>query len=244
MKGQFMKRNYDLREILLFSGLSDSEIQSIKKFSSVRNYSKGEIIFFDTEPYTGIYGILDGIVKIYKMSDEGREHIMHLEYPGNTFGDVPMFENISESDSSEMTYPANSMALDNDTVVVKVPVKPFTEFIKSNNEVSLKMLSAFAKRLRFLNNHIGSITLGDVSKRLSRYLLSEYEKSTGHNGKNPSKQDSVDLRISKYDLASHLGTITETLSRVFKKLQNENIIEVKGKTIIINDISLLRMSAK
>ena len=234
-------KNYDLKKIFLFSNLNDAETDSIKAFSSLKRFSKGEIIFFDTEPYTGIYGILEGIVKIYKISREGREHLIHIEHPGSTFGEVPMFENFSGIIEKERTYPANAMALDSETVVIKIPVKPFTDFIKQNNDACLKMLSSFAKRLRFLNTHIENLTLGDVTKRLSIYIITEYEKKLSKCG---SATKSLELGISKYDLASHLGTVNETLSRVFKKLQNENILEVKGKIIEIKDVPALKRYAK
>ena len=148
-----------------------------------------------------------------------------------------MFENFSGITEKERTYPANAMALDAGTVVVKIPVKPFTEFIKQNNDACLKMLSSFAKRLRFLNTHIENLTLGDVTKRLSIYLVTEYDKKISSNS---PVTKSLELGISKYDLASHLGTINETLSRVFKKLQNESILEVRGKTIDIIDFPALK----
>lgn len=234
-------KNYDLKKIFLFSNLNDAEADSIKEFSSLKKFSKGEIIYFDTEPYTGIYGIFEGNVKIYKISKEGREHLLHIEHPGSTFGEVPMFENFSGIFEKERTYPVNAMALDTETVVVKIPVKPFIDFISQNNDACLKMLSSFARRLRFLNSHIENLTLGDVTKRLSIYLITEYEKTLNPRS---SGVKSLELRISKYDLASHLGTVNETLSRVFKKLQNESILEVKGKMIDIIDFSALKKYAK
>lgn len=234
-------KNYDLKKIFLFSNLNDAEINSIMEFSSLKKYSKGEIIFFDTEPYSGIYGIFEGNVKMYKISKEGREHLLHIEQPGSTFGEVPMFENFSGIIEKGRAYPANAMALDTETIVVKIPVKPFTDFIRHNNDACLKMLSSFARRLRFLNSHIENLTLGDVTKRLSIYLITEYEKKLNPNY---SGAKSLELGISKYDLASHLGTVNETLSRVFKKLQNENILEVKGKMIDIIDFSGLKKYAK
>ena len=182
---------------------------------------------------------------IYKISKEGREHIIHLEYTGSTFAEVPMFEKDSDVKFSELTYPANAMAIEEKTVVIKVPVKPFLELTKRNTDICLKMLASFAKRLRFLNKHIESITLDDVTKRLSKYLLVEM-------GKEPTSKDKlktiqinfIELDISKYDLASHLGTITETLSRALKKLQSENMIEVNGKRIAIKDLTALRNYTK
>lgn len=226
-----MKTVYDINKIFLFSGLDERELQLIKDFSTIKAYEKGEIIFFETEPFLGFYGVISGLVKIYKISKEGREHIIHLEYPGSTFAEVPMFENDEENDLTNITYPANAMAIEENTVVIKVPVKPFLEFIHRNTDICLKMLASFAKRLRFLNSHIESMTLDDVSKRLAKYLLVEFAKKG---------REYIDLEISKYDLASHLGTITETLSRALKKLQTEGIIEVNGKKINIKDLAALK----
>jgi CRP/FNR family transcriptional regulator len=238
-----MKPANDISKIFLFSGLNEKEIQLIKDFSTIKTYKKGEVIFFETEPFLGFYGVIDGLVKIYKISKEGREHIIHIEYPGSTFAEVPMFETNAEKSISDLTYPANAMAIEENTVVIKVPVKPFLEFMKQNSDICFKLLSSLAKRLRFLNNHIESVTLDDVSKRLAKYLLIEIE----HPQKEKSKfinENFIELEISKYDLASHLGTITETLSRSLKKLQANNIIEVNGKKIVIKDLSALRNSTK
>ena len=238
-----MKPAIDIDKIFLFSELNETERQLIKDFSSIKSYNKGEVIFFETEPYFGFYGVIEGLVKIYKISKEGREHILHIEYPGSTFAEVPMFENNVENIITEMTYPANAMAIEHNTVVIKVPVKPFLEFTKHNSDICFKLLSSLAKRLRFLNTHIESVTLDDVSKRLAKYLLIEIEHPKKE--KNKLKHENlIELEISKYDLASHLGTITETLSRALKKLQANNIIEVDGKKIVIKDLTALKNSTK
>ena len=102
------------------------------------------------------------------------------------------------------------------------------------------MLSGFAKRLRHLNHHIEELTLKDVTKRVAGFILTEY------NNRRKSKTETephIKLLISKADLAAYLGTIIETLSRTFKKLQDENIIDVDGKKIIIKDLGKLKETA-
>lgn len=238
-----MKSANDINKIFLFSGLDEKELSLIKDFSNIKNYNKGEVIFFETEPYPGFYGVIEGLVKIYKISNEGREHIIHIEYPGSTFAEVPMFEKNSEKSLSDLRYPANAMAIEENTVVIKVPTKPFLGFMKQNTDICFKLLSSLAKRLRFLNTHIESVTLDDVSKRLVKYLLTEMEQP--QNEKNKFKNENfIELEISKYDLASHLGTIKETLSRALKKLQANNIIDVNGKKIVIKDLAALKNSTK
>jgi CRP/FNR family transcriptional regulator len=243
--------NKDLKNIFLFSELSEEELNEIRSFSHLKKFDKGEILFFDSEPYSGFYCTLDGAVKLYKISSEGKEHILHIIYPYNTFAEVPIFENYGEVVKNNATYPLNAMAIEDNTVVIIIPARPLLNFLENNPKLYLKMLSTLSKRLRFLNNHIENLTLLDVKKRLSKYLL-EKLKEAELNKENIEKKkgiklkkiNSIELSISKNDLSSHLGTILETLSRTFKKLQDEKIIEVDSKKITILDFQKLKEISK
>jgi CRP/FNR family transcriptional regulator len=230
-----------IKSIFLFSDLEDSDLEKIKSFASFKKFKKGEILFFDSEPYRGFYCVLDGAIKLYKISPEGREHIIHIVYPGNIFAEVPLFDNFNEIKKNEVVYPINAMALDDENEVIIIPALPFMEILEKDKTICMKMLANFSRRLKIMNKHIASVTLQDVKKRLAQYILSEYENSktnlkpdilTHHKSKTVLKEY-IELSISKYDLASLLGTILETLSRTFKKLQEEKVIEVEGKRIYI-----------
>jgi CRP/FNR family transcriptional regulator, dissimilatory nitrate respiration regulator len=230
-----------IKYIFLFSELETSEIEKIRAFSSLKKYKKGEILFLESEPYGGFYCLLEGTVKLFKISKEGREHIVHLVYPGNIFAEVPLFDNYSDVKNNQVEYPINAMAIEDDTEVIIIPSAPFMNILDNNKDVCLKMLANFSKRLKILNKHITSVPLQDVKKRLAQYLLSELENQelhskkevTAHNKVKQPSEEFIELSISKYDLASLLGTILETLSRSFKKLQEEEIIKVNGKRIYI-----------
>jgi len=222
----------EISKVFIFSSLNEEELTEIEKIIRIRIYNKGETIFFDTEPYNGFYIVLKGLVKIYKISKDAKEHILHLITPNNSFAEVPLFENSDQILRGEARYPANSMALEDYTEVMKVSAEPFLKIIEKNNKLLLKMLSGFAKRLRSLNQHIEEIALKDVTKRVAGFILSEYSKKP--------ENSYIELSISKNDLASYLGTILETLSRTFRKLHEDQIIEVDGKTIHITDIKGLK----
>lgn len=98
------------------------------------------------------------------------------------------------------------------------------------------MISGLAKKLRLMNKHIESISL-DVPKRLAKYLLEQFNSDT------ETGKKYIELPISKHDLSSYLGTIDETLSRTFKKFQDEGIIKVSGKKIYITDKKVLQKFA-
>jgi CRP/FNR family transcriptional regulator len=230
-----------LIKVPVFSGLDGNELLLLKEITRVKMFNKGDIIFFDTEPYLGFYAVTAGLVKIYKISKDAREQILHIVHPYNTFAEVPLFENPDEINEGNFRYPANAMAIEDGTEVVLIPAQKFTLMLQSNPKICLKMLSGFAKRLRHLTRHIEELTLMDVTKRVVNFIFNEYKKQPGQ-GKGAPVQ--ITLDISKNDLASYLGTIIETLSRTFKKLQDEGIIEVEGKKIIISDLEKLKMLTK
>lgn len=225
-----------LKKYYLFSGLDDSELKIFSNIIREKQYDKGDMIFFDTEPYIGFYIVEVGSVKIFKISPDGREHILHIITPGNSFAEVPLFESYGKVGNEGFAYPANAMALENDTLVFRVPSNEFINLIEENTGLCLKMLSGFAKRMRYLTRHIEEMTLKDVTKRVAGFLITEYVNS----GRN---DNTIDLNISKNDLASYLGTILETLSRTFKKFQDIGLIDVEGKTIHIKDLNELKKLA-
>jgi CRP-like cAMP-binding protein len=222
----------NLKKVYIFSGLDDNELDTLSKIVKQKTFNKGDIIFFDTEPYLGFYITVTGLVKIYKISKDGKEHILHLISSFNTFAEVPLFENFNEIFEDSFRYPANAMALEDDTRVILIPARQFRELLESNTKICIKMVSGFAKRLRHLNHHIEELTLKDVTRRVAGYILTEQNKAKDN--------DSISLNISKNDLAAYLGTIPETLSRTLKKLQDEEMIAVDGKVIKICDMERLK----
>lgn len=225
----------NLKKVYIFSGLDQAELETLSGIVKQKTFNKGDIIFFDTEPYLGFYITVTGLVKIYKISKDGKEHILHLIPAYNTFAEVPLFENFNEIFEESFRYPANAMALEDDTRVLLIPARPFRELLESNTKICIKMVSGFAKRLRHLSQHIEELTLKDVTKRVAGYILKEV--------KNSKVTGTISLNISKNDLAAYLGTIPETLSRTLKKLQDEEMITVEGKVINICDMEKLKESA-
>lgn len=221
-----------LKNVHLFSDLNEEELEKIYSRSDIKTFGKGEMIFFDTEPYQGFHIVLEGSVKIFKISRDGREIIIHFVYPFNTFAEVPLLEQFEKIKKDEFSYPANAMSLENNTKLVLIRANTFYSLVEKNKIMCLKMMSGLAKRLRHLNGYIESITL-DVPKRLAKFILTEQKKILSEN------KNHIELNISKHDLAAYLGTIDETLSRALKKLQDDNLIEVDGKNIKIKDKAAL-----
>jgi CRP/FNR family transcriptional regulator, dissimilatory nitrate respiration regulator len=226
--------NFDketIKNIPLFSELDTTELNQILKFSFTKNYNKNELIFSDGDKYTGFFIVLKGKVKVYKLSPSGKESVLHIFRPFDEFAEVPLFEQLSK-------YPVNAQTIE-DSLLFFIPNNEFLNFIHANPKISFKIIAGFAKKLVALTKKIESLTLSDIPNRLARYIIEEYNK----NHKLISAKPYITLSISKANLAGFLGTITETLSRTFKKFQDESLIEVKGKKIyIINYPALNELS--
>jgi CRP/FNR family transcriptional regulator len=229
-----------LKKVYFFTGLNDDELEKLNAISRLKKFQKGDIIFFDTEPYLGFYFVLNGMVKIYKISKDGKEHILHIIGPYNTFAEVPLFENFGSIFENEFRYPANAMAIDEDTEVVLIQGRQFLNLIESAPNICMKIVSGFAKRLRHLNHHIEELTLKDVTKRVAGFILTNH---TNSKKLSPDNKPFITLDISKNDLAAYLGTIQETLSRTFRRLEEEGMIEVDGRDIYIKDLKKLKETA-
>jgi CRP/FNR family transcriptional regulator, dissimilatory nitrate respiration regulator len=224
--------NLTLKEIPLFSELDIKDLDQISNFSSIRRLDKNEIIFSEGDHYSGFYIVLKGKVKVFKLSPLGKESVLHIFRPFEEFAEVPLFEQITK-------YPVNAQTLE-ETELYFIPNKEFFNYTHEHPKIAFKIIAGFAKKLMALTRKIESLTLSDIPKRLAKYIIEEYNKSH----KVIIARPFITLTISKANLAGYLGTITETLSRTFKKLQDENIIEVKGKKIYIIDYYTLKGLSK
>jgi CRP/FNR family transcriptional regulator, dissimilatory nitrate respiration regulator len=202
----------------LFGGLTDNQLDEIRKIAVSKRFGKGEIIFSEGDPGNGFYVIAEGVVKIFKVSSEGKEQILHIFGIGEPFGEVPVF--------TGQPFPANAEAIAKSRLLF-FPREDFVELITANPSLSLSMLAVLSMRLRQFTVQIENLSLKEVPGRLASYLL----YLAGEQGKN----DSVRLDISKSQLASLLGTIPETLSRIFSKMTDMKLIEVDGRDIKMLD---------
>jgi len=204
--------------IPLFNGLPEDQIVAIKKIAVKKQINKGEIIVSEGDEGEGFFVIIEGRVKVFKVSTEGKEQILHIFGSGQPFGEVPVF--------TGQRFPANAQAIDK-TRVLFFPRTSIVNLISANPSLALNMLAVMSKKLRQFAVQIENLSLKEMPSRLASYLISLAGEQ--------NKEEVVTLQISKGQLASILGTIPETLSRVFAKLSGQNLINVDGKKITLLD---------
>ncbi|TLM69405.1 MAG: Crp/Fnr family transcriptional regulator [Deltaproteobacteria bacterium] len=214
-----------LKSIPLFAGLADADLDALQEIARVRECPRGELLFSDGEPAEGFYVVLDGKVKVYKLSAEGKERILHIVHPGGTFAEAAIFGN--------GLYPAYAEPLLASRLLF-VPKDGFLHLLATNSRVAINMIAGLSRFLRQFAQQIEELTFKDVPSRLARYLL---ELAKG-------RRTTVELPISKSQLASNLGTVSETLSRTLRKLSDDDLIRVSGKRVEIVDVERLEELAE
>ncbi len=209
----------------LFSELDNTEITDLTNITQIRNTKKKSVLFWEGDPATGFFLLLSGRMRIYKSSPDGKEYTLHIIHPGNIFAEAAIFKGKG--------FPANCVALE-DSVVAFFPKNEFIQLLTTSPHIALKIIGTLSSWLRDFSRTIEELSLKEVPARLASYLLTEVEKSDSK---------SFDLSISKTQLASQIGTISETLSRTLRKMRDAKIIIVEGKRIDILDLDSLEAIA-
>jgi CRP/FNR family transcriptional regulator len=202
--------------IPFFEELPDEQIEDLCMIVADQVFHRGQIVFSEGDDGTGFYVVISGRVKIFKLSPEGKEQILHIFGPGDPFGEAAVF--------SGQHFPANAEAMESSRIFF-FPRGSFSDLIKDNPSLALNMLAILSKRLRRFANLIDDLSLKEVPGRLAAHLLYLSGQSEG--------SEQLELNITKTQLASLLGTIPETLSRILGKMSKQGLIESDGRQIKI-----------
>jgi len=211
-----------LKQCPLFAELKEEDLKRIKAIASLKRVGKKEILFSDGEEAKGFYVILSGKVKLYKISPDGKEQILHVVSAPDSFAEAALF--------LEGSYPAFAEALA-DSQLLFFPKRDFIQLIERNPQLSINMIVSLSHFLRKFASLIEELSLKEVSSRIAKYLIDLSLESA----KEGRKIKEVDLDLSKTQLASKLGTVSETLSRSLAKMKARKIIDVKRNRILILD---------
>ena len=210
-----------IANIPLFNGLTEPQLAELAMIVTDQQFKRGTTIFAEGDRGVGFYILIEGQVKIYKMSMDGKEQTLHIFGPGEPFAEAAVFTGKS--------YPAYADAMQ-DSRVLFIPREAFVTLIGKNPALAMNMLGALSQRLKKFAGMIEALSLKEVPGRLAAHLLLLSGQQGG---------DEFNLNIGKAQLASILGTIPETLTRIFKKMSEGGYIEVQGAKIrIVNRAGL------
>ncbi|MFH0778721.1 MAG: Crp/Fnr family transcriptional regulator [Candidatus Eisenbacteria bacterium] len=214
----------------MFSGLERGDLALLASVAVRQRFEKGETIFIEGNESLGFYVVERGRVKVYKVSPEGKEHILHIIEAGFSFAEACIF-------FEEHKCPASAEALE-DTVTIFFPRVRFLDVLRRSSSIAMRMLGSMAGWVRLMAEEVGGLSLSTVEGRLVHYLFVLSRRTKVH-----FKDETVlRLDVPKRVLASRLGTIPETFSRTLRKLQTKGLLKVERSTIkILNASGLLDM---
>jgi CRP/FNR family transcriptional regulator len=219
-----------LKHVMLFAGLDEKGRESVSRLAVERKTPAGRIVIRNGDPADGFYVVLDGKVKVYKLSPDGRQQILHVFGPGQAFAEAAMF--------AGETFPAFAETLAESRLAF-FPRDRFLKGLGENPALAFGLIASLARLCRQLTGLVEQISLTDVTGRLARYLTDLARRK----GVDVEKGASVRLDIPKGELARQLGTVPETLSRAFARLAAADLIAVDGKVITFRKAAKLEALA-
>jgi len=209
-----------LKSSELFEGISANEQEALQEISRTRWVSRNSLLFTEGDSAGGFFLILSGRVKVFKMSPDGKEQILHIFGAGEIVGEVAVF--------SGKDFPASAVTL-KDSQLLYIPRDGFLRLATSRPQILLNMLATLSKRLRRFTVQIERLTLKEVASRLAEVLLEIAGDSTG------AEEDIAELKVTKGQLANQIGTTPETLSRTLQKISRKGLIRVNRNRVILCD---------
>ncbi len=208
---QSLKRHH------LFSKLTDLQIDRVCKFSQLHQLDDGQMLFNQSDKVTSFYMVLNGKIKLFRMSPDGQEKIIEIVKSGQVFAEALMF-------AGHADYPVSSAAL-SDTTVISINAKKFYEMLWDSTATCLLLLGDMSLRLRGLVSEIDKLTLHNGTCRVASYLLQEMSED---------KED-FELDVAKNIIAARLSIKPETFSRIIKSLKDKEILSIQGNCITVHD---------
>lgn len=206
----------------LFAALDPSELSSLAARCGAQRFSAGQVLFSEGESCKGLYIVISGRVRIFKTSLNGREQVLAVEGPGASVAELPVFDGGN--------YPASASAV-LETEALFISRADLRAICLEKPEVSLKLLQVVGARLRRLVGIIEELSFTTVRHRLISLLLREAKAE----GRLTERGVVFTLQTSHQELAAHIGTVRELVTRNLARLQAQGLIEMSGREITILD---------
>jgi CRP-like cAMP-binding protein len=218
-----------ITSVPVFQGMNEMDLNQLQKVTRSRSFVKGDLIFREGDQSETLFVVNEGLIKLTKMSLEGKEQIVRLLFPGDFFGLFSLLKNGKHYMNAEVV--ASS------TGICYIEKKDFLKTMENNAELSYRFLLAVNDRLYEADESVGFLSLMEVEQRLARALILFHDKMNAKNG-------TFALPITKKDLASYIGTTPESVSRKLLSFVSQKLISMDGRRQIqILELNMLKQIA-
>jgi CRP/FNR family transcriptional regulator len=203
-----------------FDTMPDSILERIAGHMHLREYERGEALFWEGDACDGLYVVMEGSAKIYRLSHQGRQYIVRVLQERDTFAEVPAFDGSMN--------PANVEALEACKVWV-IESGLLRELILAHPDFAQKVLSNFGNQLRYMVRQVSEMAFYQVTHRLAR-LISEMP---------PDEMGTAPI-MTQEQMAARLGTVREVVARSIRELERSGAIQVENRRVRILDQAVFR----
>ena len=214
----------------LFGSLTSEVLSDIAERTTELHLRKGEMLFLSGEPARGLFVIVSGRIRAFRQNDDGREQVMHVDASGAVLGDVPVFD--------DGPYPASAVS-QVETDLLFIEKKELRELCVKYPSLALSALKLMATRVRRHANLVESLSLHEVGQRLALFLLAEAQSAIFSAG----DPISFRLRLSNHEIASHIGSVRDVVSRALTRLRQQGLISMNDRAVTILDLRGLKRYA-
>jgi CRP-like cAMP-binding protein len=231
IRGLFPIDAWEFKTDSVFSHLGESDTKILFAHKSELHFKKGEVIFKEGTVPSGIYFILEGKVKKFKVDNTGREHIIYVANTGELIGYHAVL--------AEDRYPDSAATLESSRILF-IPKEDFLETISKSELLSRRLLKTLSHEFAVLINGISLLARRSVKERLALQLIILREKYK----EGIAEGQDVEINISREDLANMVGTARENVIRLLGEFKDEGILTTAGRKIIVRDVLRLVEIAK
>jgi CRP-like cAMP-binding protein len=214
-----------LQKVPLFSQLAPAELQRVVDVARERAYPKNSVILFEDDPGDALYVVAQGQVKVVLIGEDGREVILSVLGAGEFFGEMALIDDEPRS--------AHVIAMEDSGLLV-LRREDFQGILRQSPGIALALLRELSRRLRRVDEKVGSLVLLDVNGRVAQLLLDLADEEKG---------DRITRRLTHHTIAQMIGSSRETVSRTMRELVDKGLILVSRRDIIIRDRSTLEAAA-
>lgn len=214
----------DLRTLPHFRTLPEDLLGAVAGCARRLTFSAGQTIFLQGQPSRAFYSVRCGAVKVFRLSPDGREQVLHHLVDGRTFAEAAVL--------SMPVYPASAVAIEADTRLIEIGAERFLPLFRSEPRLAAAMVSSLSVWLIQMAERVEELSVSSASARLAHYLLRQPSTC-------PGQGSVVELPMSKKELAAHLAIQPETLSRILKRWHGADLVRTDGRRLEILDERLL-----
>ncbi len=212
--------NNFLKYVPIFSDLDDDTLEKISKLGIRKSFKKDSVVLFEHETGTALFVIVEGKVKVSRVSDDGKEVILTILGESDFFGEMAILDGLSRS--------ANVTAMEDSELFI-IQRSEFLELLHVHPEVSITLLQELTQRLRSADMKIKSLSLKDAEGKVATVIL-QLADDVGK-----IKQGTVEIEKLpfQHDLANMAGTSRETISRTLHTFAKKGLVELDGSKLRI-----------